>query len=314
VPRKTEHLTIDGKRVPLSNLDKILYRGDKFTKADVIDYYGRISKYLLPHLRNRPVTLKRFPDGVFGEFFYEKDAPAFTPKWVKTVTVPRREPGTSDIRYIVIDGRATLVWLTNLANLEIHPFLHRAPQLNRPTSIVFDCDPGEGANILHCARVALMLRDLESYVKTSGSKGLQVYVPLNSPITYDETQPFAKALAELLAQREPKLIVSQMTKRLRSKKVLIDWSQNAEHKTTVGVYSLRAKPERPRPYVSLPVRWDELSDALNSKDADALFFTPGEAIERAKKLGDLFKPLLKQVQDFPRRCGVISNTNARVAR
>ena len=300
--RKTEQLTVDGRRIPVSDLDKVLYPGEKFTKADVIDYYVRISKYLLPHLQNRPVTLKRFPDGVFGEFFYEKDAPAFIPAWVKTIAVPRRETGP-DIRYIAINDRATLVWLANLANLEIHPFLHQAPRLNRPTSMVFDCDPGEGANILDCARVAFMVREvlqelsLDSHVKVSGSKGLQVYAPLNSPITYDETQPLAKALAELLAQREPKLIVSEMPKRLRTKKVFIDWSQNADHKTTVGVYSLRAKSYRP--YVSLPVEWEELDAALKADDVEALFFTPQQAIERVKEFGDLFKPVLKQVQKLP---------------
>ncbi len=303
--RKTEQLTVDGKRIQLSNLDKVLYRGDRFTKADVIDYYLRISKHLLSHLRNRPVTLKRFPDGVFGEAFYEKDAPAFTPPWVKTVSVPRRETEGADIRYIMINDRPTLVWLANLANLEIHPFLHRAPRLDRPTAIVFDCDPGEGATILECARVASMLREvlqelrLDSYAKVSGSKGLQVYVPLNSPVTYDETQPLAKALAELLAQREPRLIVSEMPKKLRTKKVFIDWSQNTDYKTTVGVYSLRAKPERPRPFVSLPVEWDELWAAIENKDVDALFFTPEQAIDRAERLGDLFKPVLKQVQRLP---------------
>ncbi len=289
----------------MSNLDKVLYRGHRFAKADVIDYYIRISRYLLPHLRNRPVTLKRFPEGVFGESFYEKDAPAFTPAWVKTVRVPRRERDTLPIKYIIINDRATLVWLANLANLEIHPFLHRASQLHRPTSIVFDCDPGEGADIFDCARVALMLRDvlqelsLDSYVKVSGSKGLQVYVPINSPITYDATQLFAKALAELLAQREPKLIVSEMPKRFRSKKVFIDWSQNAEHKTTVGVYSLRAKRERPRPFVSLPIKWEELSDSLDQKDIDVLYFAPAEAIERTRKVGDLFRSVLTQVQKLP---------------
>jgi len=296
-------LEVGGKRVPVSNLDKVLYPGGKFTKADVIDYYVRSSKYLLPHLRNHPVTLKRFPEGVFGEFFYEKDAPAFTPDWVKTVPVARRETPGPDIRYILINDLPTLIWLANLANLEIHPFLHWASQLNRPRSIVFDCDPGEGANILACARVALMLRGvlteltLDSYVKVSGSKGLQVYVPLNSPITYDETQPLAKGLAELLAQREPKLIVSEMPKRLRTKKIFIDWSQNAEHKTTVGVYSLRAKTHRP--YVSVPVQWEELDAALKANDAEALFFTPQQAIERVDQLGDLFKPVLKQVQKLP---------------
>jgi bifunctional non-homologous end joining protein LigD len=300
-PRK--YLTISGKRIPVSNLEKVLYPGEKFTKSKVIEYYVQIAKYLLPHFKDRPVTLKRFPDGVFGESFYEKDAPAFTPSWVKTSAVPRRETPGGDIRYILINDLPTLVWVANLGTLELHPFLHRASRLDRPTAIVFDCDPGEGANILHCARVALMLRDvlrqlgLESYVKVSGSKGLQVYVPLNSPITYDETQPLAKSLAELMAQRQPKLIVSQMAKRLRTKKVFIDWSQNADYKTTVGVYSLRAKTHRP--YVSLPVEWSELEAALDNKDPEALFFTPAQAIERVEARGDLFKPVLKQVQKLP---------------
>jgi bifunctional non-homologous end joining protein LigD len=302
VPQETRSLEVNGRRVQVSNLAKVLYPGTKFTKADLIDYYVRISKYLLPHLRNRPITLKRYPDGVFGEFFYEKDAPAFTPAWVKTVAVPRREtPG--DIRYVMINDRATLVWAANLASLELHPFLHRTAHIDRPTSMVFDCDPGEGADILRCARVALMLRDVlaelgfASYVKVSGSKGLQVYVPLNSQITYDETQPLAQGLAQLLAQREPKLIVWQMPKRLRTKKVFIDWSQNADYKTTVGVYSLRAKTHRP--YVSMPITWDELSAAMDAKNADALFFTPEHAIERVQKVGDLFKPVLSKVQTFP---------------
>jgi bifunctional non-homologous end joining protein LigD len=301
--RKSEQLTIGRRRLAVSNLDKILYPGTKFTKADVINYYINVSKYILPHLKDHPITLKRFPDGVFGEAFYEKDAPAFTPEWVKTAPVPRRETVGPDIRYILINDLPTLVWAVNLATLEIHPFLHRASQLNRPTAIVFDCDPGEGANILDAGRVALMLREVlrelgfDSYVKVSGSKGVQVYVPLNSAVTYDETQPLARGIAQLLAQREPKLVVWQMPKRLRTKKVFIDWSQNAEYKTTVSVYSLRAKTYRP--HVSLPVTWDELSDALQSKDADALFFTPEESLKRIEKIGDLFKPLLKQVQRLP---------------
>lgn len=300
---KRKQITVAGRRISVSNLDKVLYPGEKFTKADVINYYVRVSKHLLPHLQNRPVTLKRFPDGVFGEFFYEKDAPAFTPSWVKTISVPRRETPGPDIRYIAINDLPTLVWLSSLANLEIHPFLHRAPRLDRPTSMVFDCDPGEGADILDCARVALMLREvlqelgLDSYVKVSGSKGLQVYVPLNSAVTYDETQPLAKALAELLAQREPKLIVSEMPKRLRTKKVFIDWSQNAQYKTTVSVYSLRAKTHRP--YVSVPVEWEELDAALKRSDVDSLFFTPTQAVERLEEFGDLFKPVLKVKQTLP---------------
>lgn len=301
-PSKKE-ITVERRRIAVSNLDKILYPAHKFTKADVINYYVQVSKYLLPHLRNRPVTLKRFPDGVFGESFYEKDAPAFTPSWVKTIPVPRLETPGPDIRYIAVNDLPTLVWVASLANLEIHPFLHRTPRLDRPTSMVFDCDPGEGANILACARVALMLREvlgelgLESYVKVSGSKGLQVYVPLNSPVTYDETQPLAKALAELLAQREPKLVVSAMPKRLRTKKVFIDWSQNAQHKTTVGVYSLRAKTYKP--YVSVPVQWDEVEATVTARDADALFFTPEQTVERLDKFGDLFKPVLKLKQTLP---------------
>src|SRR5215216_2612809 len=190
--RNTAELTVGRRRIKVSNLDKTLYTGDKFTKARVIDYYIGISKYLLPHLKDRPITLLRFPEGVFGESFYEKDAPAFTPAWVKTVPVPRRETPGPDIRYIVINDLPTLVWVANLTTLEIHPFLHRASHLNRPTSMVFDCDPGEGTNVLDAGRVALMLRevlqelDFDSYVKVSGSKGVQVYVPLNSAVTYDE--------------------------------------------------------------------------------------------------------------------------------
>jgi len=216
--RKSEQVTIGRRRIELSNLDKLLYPGTRFTKAKVIDYYIKASKYILPHLKNRPITLKRFPEGIFGEAFYEKDAPAFTPKWVKTVPVPRRETPGPDIQYILINDLSTLVWVANLATLEIHPFLHTAARIDRPTAVVFDHDPGAGANVLDSARVALMLRELlqrlglESYVKVSGSKGLQVYVPLNSAVTYEETQPFAEGIAKLLAQQEPELIVWQMPK------------------------------------------------------------------------------------------------------
>jgi bifunctional non-homologous end joining protein LigD len=237
-------------------LDKILYPGGRFTKANVIDYYVRMAKYLLPHLKNRPVTLKRFPNGVFGDFFYEKDAPAFAPDWIETFPVPRRERKGQDILYILVNGLPTLVWLASIASLELHPFLHKVPKIDQPTSMVFDCDPGEGANVLTCARVAFMLRDLlnelslESWPKVSGSKGLQVYVPLNTAMTYEVTQALAKGIAEILAQRQPKLITAQMPKALRRRKVFIDWSQNSDFKTTVGVYSLRAKSHKP--LVSMP--------------------------------------------------------------
>jgi bifunctional non-homologous end joining protein LigD len=301
---KEQKLKIDGRTITVSNLDKVLYPGGRFTKAKVIDYYVRIAKYLLPHLKNRPVTLKRFPNGVFGDFFYEKDAPAFTPDWIETFPVPRRERSGQDIRYILVNDLSTLVWLANLASLEIHPFLHRVPKINQPTSMVFDCDPGEGANVLSCARVAFMLRDLlkqlnlDCWPKVSGSKGLQVYVPLNTATTYEATQALAKATAEILAQRQPKLITAEMPKALRRRKVFIDWSQNSDFKTTVGVYSLRAKSHKP--LVSMPVSWKELEKAVSADNAELLYFDPGEAIARAEKTGDLFKPVLARKQLLPK--------------
>jgi bifunctional non-homologous end joining protein LigD len=301
--KSTEHLDVQGRKIAVSNLTKILYPGNKFTKGQVIDYYIRISPYILPHLKNRPITLKRYPDGVKGKFFYEKDAPRYTPDWVKTVPVPRRAGG-APIRYILINDLPSLVWLANLASLEIHPFLHRSNNLQRPTSVAFDLDPGEGADVLTCARVALLIRDLlsgmglESLVKVSGSKGLQLYVPLNTATDYGKTQLFAKGLAERLEKEHPDLVVSQMAKQLRPRKVFIDWSQNSDFKTTVGVYSLRAKADRP--YVSAPVAWDELNRALNRKDAAKLFFEPEAAVRRAEKLGDLFASVLELKQRLPR--------------
>src|SRR5436853_1358402 len=187
------------KTVTISNPDKVLYPAGKFTRADVVDYYTRIARALLPHLKNRPITLKRFPNGVYGEAFYEKHAPGFTPDWVKTFPVPRREGGP-DINYILINNVRTLTWAANMAALELHPFLHCAPRIERPTGVVFDLDPGEETNILQCAEVAFLLRDvlmklrLKSFAKVSGSKGIQLYVPLNSALTYDATQPFARAV------------------------------------------------------------------------------------------------------------------------
>jgi len=303
MPRSSkQHLTVDGRDVPVSNLDKILFPRGRVTKAQVIDYYLRISKYLLPHLKDRPVTLKRYPNGVLGKFFYEKDAPSFTPDWVKTFPVPRRESGGS-IRYILVNDRPTLAWLANLANLEIHPFLHRVPHIDRPTSIVFDLDPGEGADVITCGRVAFLLRDLleelrvQSFVKVSGSKGLQMHLPLNTDVTYDLTQPFAKAVAELLSQQHPKLIVSDMAKALRRGKVFIDWSQNSDFKTTVGVYSLRAKTDQP--FASVPVTWEELEMAVAKGNATELFFGMDAALARVEELGDLFKPVLSVKQRLP---------------
>jgi len=298
-----DYLQIDGRRISVTNLNKILYPGGRFTKAKVIDYYIRVSKYLLPHLKARPVTLKRFPKGIYAEYFYEKDAPPFTPEWIETFPVPRRETPGPPIRYILINDLPTLVWLANLANLEIHPFLHRVPKIERPTWVVFDLDPGEGADVLTCARVAVMLRELlkqltlESFVKVSGSKGLQLYVPLNTPVTYEQTRPFAKAIAGLMAEREPKLIVAKMPKVFRTKKVFIDWSQNDDYKTTVGVYSLRAKAHRP--YVSMPIAWDDLKRAMAKAEVDELYFTPEEALAELEKRGDIFTAVLTMKQKLP---------------
>jgi bifunctional non-homologous end joining protein LigD len=295
-------LTVEGTRVTISNLEKLLYPAANFNKAQVIDYYIRVADYLLPHLKNRPVTLKRYPDGVKGKHFYEKDAPAYTPEWVQTYPVPRRTGGP-DIRYILINDLRTLVWVANLANLEIHPFLHCVPDIHRPTYIVFDLDPGEGADVLSCARVALRLKSeleklkLESYAKVSGSKGMQVYVPLNTlQATYAETQPFARTLAGILEKQYPDEIVSDMPKALRRGKVFIDWSQNTDFKTTVGVYSLRAK--RDHPFVSMPVEWSELESALADAGPESLYFPPDVALQRLEERGDLFASVLTRRQSL----------------
>ena len=295
----TSELEIEGRKLKLSNLGKVLYPGSGFTKAQVIDYYIRASPFLLPHLADRPVTMKRYPDGVKNAFFYEKDAPKFTPDWVETFNVPRKAGG-KPIRYVLINNLATLVWCANLAALELHPFLHRSPKIDRPTSIVFDLDPGEGSDILDCARVAFLLKDmfdtwhLEAFVKVSGSRGLQVYLPLNTPVTYEQTRPFAQSIATLLAQEHPDLVVAKMTKSERTKKIFIDWSQNSDFKTTIGVYSLRAKHDSP--FVSLPVAWDE----LRAKKPETLFFSPEASLKRLEKSGDLFAPVVTKKQKLPK--------------
>jgi bifunctional non-homologous end joining protein LigD len=290
--RSTQQLEVNGRSVTVSNLDKEMFPAG-FTKGQVIDYYIRVADYLLPHLHDRPITQKRYPDGVRGKHFYEKDAPRYTPEWVKRFPVPRRT-GEADICYVLINDLASLVWSVNIANLEMHPFLHRVPSLDKPTAMVFDLDPGEGANILRCAEVAFLLRrsleagGLKSFVKVSGSKGLQLYVPLNSPVTYAETQPYAKELAESLERENPDLVVSEMAKALRHGKVFIDWSQNSDFKTTVAAYSLRAKQDTP--YVSMPVTWKELAVAVKKGDTASLYFEPEQALKRLKRTGDLFAP------------------------
>jgi bifunctional non-homologous end joining protein LigD len=292
-------LDIDGIKVEVSNLDKVFYPKSGFTKGEVIDYYVRISPCLLPHLKNRPITLKRYPNGAGGFFFYEKNCPPH-PGWVHTTSVPRSEGG--QISYCVLDSLASLIWAANLADLELHTFLHRAPGLNRPTALAFDLDPGAPADLITCCEVAIQLHDLfaalkmECYPKTSGSKGLQVYVPLNTPATYEKTKPFAHAVAELLEQKSPGRIVSKMQKALRKGKVLVDWSQNDAHKTTVNVYSLRAVE---RSLVSTPVTWDEVRKAIREKRASSLQFEPRDVLRRVKSKGDLFAPVLTVRQKLP---------------
>jgi bifunctional non-homologous end joining protein LigD len=296
-------LEVDGRKLQLSNLDKVLYPEAGFTKGQVIDFYIRIAPVLLPHLKGRPVTMKRYPDGVAGKHFYEKDKPRYTPDWIATFPVPRRAGGT-DIYYIVINDLPTLVWSANLANLEIHPFLHRAPHIERPTAMVFDLDPGEGADILDCAEVAFQLKDLfanwklELFPKVSGSRGIQVYVPMNTSVIYEVTRPFSKSVAELMEREHPGLVIAEMAKISRAGKVFIDWSQNSDFKTTISVYSLRAKAAAP--YVSMPVSWDELKRAMSRKDRESLYFTPQKALERVRESGDSFAPVLKLKQKLPR--------------
>ena len=295
-------ITIEGRELALSNLDKVMYPETGFTKGDVIEFYRTIGPYILPHLEDRPLTMKRYPDGVAGQHFYEKNAPSFTPAWVKRFRVPRSSE-RSFIHYILVNDLPTLVWSANMANLEMHPFLAKAPAIDRPTMVVFDLDPGDGASILKSCEVAFMVKalldrlQLRSFVKVSGSKGIHLHVPLNTPVTYAATQPFAQSLAQLLENEHPELIVSEMAKAKRKGKVFVDWSQNSEHKSTVAVYSLRAKAKRP--FVAMPVSWSELEKALKKRDADALFFGPQAALKRVKKVGDLFAPVLKLQQSLP---------------
>jgi bifunctional non-homologous end joining protein LigD len=301
--------------VKFSNLDKPLFPDAGFTKGDMIRYYVEVAPYILPHLKDRPVTLIRFPDGIRGESFYEKNAPRFAPEWIKTFEVPRQHhEGT--INYIVIRDVRALAWCANLAAIELHPFLHRVRSLDTPTHIAFDLDPGEGADILRCAEVAFLVKEilddleLESFPKVSGSKGIQIYVPLNGRATYDITSPFAKAVAGLLEQKHAKLVVSNMAKALRKNRVLIDWSQNSRSKTTVCVYSLRGK--RDTPFVSMPVTWKELQSAVKAKDSARLFFTPDAALKRLAKLGDLFAPVLTLKQKLP--AGFVMSARAQSAK
>jgi bifunctional non-homologous end joining protein LigD len=266
----------------------------------VIDYYSRIAPVLLPHLKDRPLTLKRYPDGVEGQHFYEKQCPKHRPKWVKTVPIPARG---KTIDFCLAQDLPTLVWAANLADLELHTSLSKKRDIVQPTTLAFDLDPGPPATIVECADVALLLREmfdnweLESFPKTSGSKGMQIYMPLNTKVTYDQTKPFSKALAELLAKEHGDLVVSSQRKDLRPRKVLVDWSQNDEHKTTICVYSLRAKE---RPTVSTPLTWEEVEELAESRDPDSVVFDSDQVLERVDEMGDLFEPVATLKQRLPK--------------
>ena len=294
-------IDVQGRQLKLSNLEKVLYPATGFTKKDVIDYYVRIAPALLPHLHNRALTRKRYPDGVEGEPFFEKNAPMHKPDWVKTVAVWSGR-NRRNVNYVLADDLATLVWLANLAALELHPSLSLATDIESPTVMVFDLDPGPPANIVQCCQVGLWLREifehfgLKSFPKTSGSKGLQIYVPLNTPVSYDTTKLFSHALAQLLEHEHKDLVLSEMSRSARAGKVFVDWSQNDEHKTTISVYSLRA---REHPTVSTPVTWEEVEKTLKKKDANLLVFESKQTVARFEKMGDLFEPVLELKQKLP---------------
>ena len=299
---KPQVVEIEGRHLSLTNLDKVLYPAAGFTKGQVIDYYARIAPVLLPHLAGHPLTLKRYPEGVDKEYFFEKNATKHRPDWVKTAPV-WSEGNQRDVNYILANDLSTLVWVANLAAIELHPSLSLAKDIASPRTMVFDLDPGPPADIVQCCQVGMWLREifehfgLQSFPKTSGSKGLQIYVPLNVPTSYDATKPFANALARLLENQHRQLVVSDMKKQLRVGKVFVDWSQNDEHKTTIGVYSLRA---RERPTVSTPVRWEEVERALKKKDARLLVFEADQVLDRVQKMGDLFGPVHSLKQKLPR--------------
>jgi bifunctional non-homologous end joining protein LigD len=286
---------VEGRRLKISNWDKVLFPKTGFTKGDLISYYARIAPVVLPHLRDRPLTLKRYPNGVEAKYFYEKQSPSHRPDWVQTARI-------GDVEYTLAQDRPTLVWLANLADIELHTSLAYAQAPEQPTMLVFDLDPGEPAGIVECCEVARVLHGLfeqlglGSFAKTSGSKGLQVYVPLNVRTSYEQTKPLARRIAELLEQRMPELVVSRMTKRLRPGRVLVDWSQNDAHKTTVTVYSVRA---RERPTVSTPVTWEEVARCLDERDERLLTFEVPEVLTRAAEEGDLFAPVASLRQELP---------------
>jgi len=302
---KRTEVKIGRYTVSLSNLDKVFYPATGFTKSDVISYYRSVAEVLLPHTKDRFFTLKRYPNGVTGDFFYEKKCPEHRPEWVKTAPLGERDG--KPLRYCVINNEASLAWAANLGSLELHTGLARITSPHRPRALVFDLDPGEPATIVECAEVGFLLKEifddlgLEAFPKTSGSKGLQIFVPLNTATTFEATAEAAHGLALLLEERHPDLVVSKQARAERPGKVLVDWSQNATHKTTASVYSLRAKDQ---PTASTPVAWDELKRGMRSGDPAKLRFEHDEVLARVRKKGDLFAPILTLKQKLPKLSSV----------
>jgi bifunctional non-homologous end joining protein LigD len=297
-PKSSVRTAVDGHELVLSNLEKVLYPQTGFTKGELIDYYARIAPVMLPHLHDRPLTMKRFPDGVARPPFFEKHASKSAPEWIPTITVPSSAESPSDpVTYLAIDGLAALVWAANLASVEFHvPLWHAGRRRKLPAApdhMVFDLDPGEGTSIVECCHAALLIAEHLSddfdalYPKTSGSKGLQLYAPYSKSTTWDKARDQAHAYAQELERANPALIVSNMRKALRAGKVLIDWSQNHPSKTTVAAYSLRGVAE---PSASTPVTWDEVEACARGGDASLLRFTPHETLARVEAHGDLFVP------------------------
>ncbi len=290
-----------GSDVHFSSLDRVLWPEAGFTKGNMLDYYAHVAGALLPHLRGRPCTLHRFPDGLQGAHFFQTRCPPGAPEWVHTQRMWVFSSG-KEVDAPVVDDARTLLWAANLSTVEFHPYLGCADDLARPTAAVFDLDPGPPAGLVDAARVALRVRDLvedlglDAYAKTSGAAGVHVYVPANTPVTYDDTKRFARAVAALLHKQTPELVVDKMTRSLRAGKVFVDWSQNDGGKSTIAPYSLRAAP---LPTVSTPVQWDELSAAVDANDPAALLFGPGEVIQRLGDSADLFARVLTERQRLP---------------
>jgi bifunctional non-homologous end joining protein LigD len=292
---------IDGRRLAIRNLDRVVYPETNTTKGQLLDYYMRIADAMLPHLRERLLHMHRYPEGVDGPRFWQKACPESRPAWVPTAPVWSRDK-RENIDYCVVGDLAALLWAVNIGSIELHTSLHTREDLDRPTTLAFDLDPGEGVGLLECCELALRLRGvlsgigLESVPKTSGSKGLQVFVPLNTAVSYETTKPVSRAVAELLEAEAPQAVVSRMAKSLRAGKVLIDWSQNTTHKSMVCAYSVRAKR---RPTVSTPITWAEVAEAVDSGNAGSLVFEMDEVLQRVARHGDLFEATLTTRQRLP---------------